>query len=233
MTPAIAITSVPREVPTGYGPDRADTIVQVLVDAVAAAGGVPLLLPVVAPELAPAQLAAADGLLLAGGQDLALDEDGEAADGRWIDPARDRHELALWAAAEQDRMPVLGVCRGLQLINVARGGTLIAHLDGHDAGAEHGERHHAVELTGAGILRGLLPAHVEVNSLHHQAVAEVGRGLSPVAWALDGTIEAAEGRDGDHWLLGVQWHPELMRESVAGQPLFDAFVAAAGRQSAG
>jgi putative glutamine amidotransferase len=227
MKPVIAISSVPRDVPTGYGGDRADTVAAGVVAGVIAAGGVPLLLPVVAPDLAGEQIAAVDGLLLAGGQDLDLPET-DLGGPRWIDPARDAHEFALWREAQRRELPVLGVCRGLQLVNVALGGTLEPHVDGHDAGDEHATRLHPVIAVEGSRLAELFPERTSaVNTIHHQTVRELGRGLVASGHAEDGTVEAAEFDAGGQWFVGVQWHPELILDRPSGQPLFDGLVAAA------
>ena len=154
--PVIAITPVPRDVDTGYGRDRADTVARGFGDAVVAAGGLPLSLPQVAAELAPAQLEHVDGLVLSGGQDIDLP--GATGEDRWIDAARDRHEFALWEAARARNLPVLGVCRGLQLVNVALGGTLIGHVEGHDAADRHAEELQEVEVEAGTLLAGILGA---------------------------------------------------------------------------
>jgi putative glutamine amidotransferase len=227
MVPVIAISSVPRNVPTGYGGDRADTVAAGVVAGVVDAGGIPLLLPVVDPSLAPHQLRAADALLLAGGQDLDLPETDLGGE-RWIDPARDRHEFALWEEARRRRLPVLGVCRGLQLANVALGGTLQPHVDGHDAGDEHATRLHSVAVNPGTRLDALLPAReVDVNTIHHQTIGVLGSSLVACAHAPDGVVEAAEASSNGPWFVGVQWHPELIRELPAGQSLFDGLVRAA------
>ena len=220
--PVIAITPVPRDVDTGYGGDRADTVARGFGDAVVAAGGVPLSLPQAPPEFAAEQLESADGLILSGGQDLDLPgaEGGE----RWVDPARDLHEFALWAAARERGIPVLGVCRGLQLVNVALGGTLVGHVEGHDAADRHAKELHEVQVEPGTLLAGILGAGpLEVNTIHHQALCDLGEGLKVGARSADGTIESAE-LDGDPWFIGVQWHPELMAGRPAGDALFAALV---------
>jgi putative glutamine amidotransferase len=227
MEPVIAISSVPRDVPTGYGGDRADTVAAGVVAGVVAAGGIPLMLPVVDPSLASLQLRPADALLLAGGQDLDLPDTGLGEE-RWIDPARDRHEFALWEEARRRQLPVLGVCRGLQLANVALGGTLEPHVDGHDAGDEHATRLHRVAVDPGTRLDALLSERtVDVNTIHHQTIGALGAGLVACARAPDGVVEAAETSPGEPWFVGVQWHPELIRGLPAGQPLFEGLVRAA------
>ena len=220
--PVIAITPVPRDVDTGYGRDRADTVARGFGDAVVAAGGLPLSLPQVAAELAPAQLEHVDGLVLSGGQDIDLP--GTTGEDRWIDAARDRHEFALWEAARARNLPVLGVCRGLQLVNVALGGTLIGHVEGHDAADRHAEELQEVEVEAGTLLAGILGAGpCLVNTIHHQALGELGDGMRVSARSADGTIEAGE-LDGAQWFVGVQWHPELLPGRPSGDALFGALV---------
>lgn len=231
MRPVVAITSVPRDVSTGYGWDRADTVARGMVAGIIIAGGLPLVLPVVAPGLAPAQLSAVDGLVLSGGQDLDLPDTDTGAD-RWIDPGRDEHEFALWEAARTRRLPVLGVCRGLQLVNVALGGALEPHIDGHNARDRHAAEHHSITIEGGSRLCRLVEADdAHVNSVHHQAVRSLGAGLTVSARARDRTIEAVETEPGAPWFLGIQWHPELMLDEAAGQRLFDGLVHAATREA--
>jgi gamma-glutamyl-gamma-aminobutyrate hydrolase PuuD len=209
-------------VETGYGRDRADTVARGFGDAVAAAGGLPISLPQVEPGLADAQLEHADALVLSGGQDIDLP--GATGEDRWIDPARDLHEFALWEAARARGLPVLGVCRGLQLANVALGGTLVAHIEGHDAAERHAEELQEIEVEEGTLLAGVLGAgSCLVNTIHHQALGELGEGIRVSARSADGTIEAAE-LTGDPWFVGVQWHPELLPGRPAGDALFSALV---------
>lgn len=227
--PRIAISAIPRPIETGYGTDRADTVAGGAVAGVVAAGGIPVILPVVAPDLAAAQLEAVDGLVLSGGHDLAIPlAGGDDEEGRWIDPARDDHELALWEAASAARLPVLGICRGAQLVNHARGGVLARHVDDHDAGESHAERMHEIEVEeGTRLAAACGAGAVAVNTIHHQAVSEPGGGLVVSARAVGGLIEAIETADDAPWFVGVQWHPELMPGAPAGDGLFAALVAAA------
>jgi putative glutamine amidotransferase len=201
------------------------------VEAVVVAGGLPVLLPILSPELAPVALRDLDGLLCSGGGDLDPAVYGQAPhpDVYGIDPARDAWELALVAAAA---VPVLGICRGSQLLNVASGGTLVQHVPDrtavvhrdmerkrelvHDVDVQPGTRLHAV----VGALR------LGVNSLHHQAVDQVGAGYQAVAWAPDGTVEAIEAL-GDRPVLAVQWHPELLLDHDAHRTLFTWLTASA------
>ena len=220
--PLIGITPVPRDVATGYGADRADTAVKGMTAAVERAGGIPIVLPVGSPEIAAEQLAPIDGLIFSGGQDLDLP--GASGDDRWIDPGRDRHEFALWEAARSRGLPVLGVCRGLQLANVMTGGTLIEMVEGHDAGEEHASDRHEVRVEAGSKLAAILGSgRVEVNTIHHQALDQLGEGLRATAWGDDGVIEGAE-MDQGPWFVGVQWHPELLAGVPAGDALFDEIV---------
>jgi putative glutamine amidotransferase len=137
---------------------------------------------------------------------------------------RDEHELALLTAARAAGLPVLGVCRGLQLANVAMGGDLVEHVDGHDAGARFAVDLHPVRVENGTLLaRATGGGELAVNSLHHQIVGSLASGLRPSASAADGLPEAAEAIDAP-WFVAVQWHPELMGAVPGGQDLFDALV---------
>lgn len=199
--------------------------------AVAAAGGTPVQIPrEVDPE---ALLSRLDGLVLSGGDDVDPRRYGARPGSHTtqLDPERDELELALIRVAIELELPLLAVCRGCQLLNVARGGTLVAHLP-LDEGESHGQlayplhaRVHGLELVDGGVLRGLLPDDVRVNSFHHQAVDRVGDGVAVAARAPDGVIEAISvGRRA----LGVQWHPEYLREQP--DPIFRWLVDSARRQ---
>jgi len=201
---------------------------------VAAAGGVPVLLPPV-PGIAAA-VGRLDGLVLTGGGDIDPARYGAAPHSR-TGPAsaeRDQAELDLLAAALTVGLPVLGICRGLQLLNIARGGTLHQHLAdlGPAGDAGHTPRpgtfgSHPVRVAEGSMLADILPADrpFAVPTAHHQAIDRLGAGLTATAWAADGIIEAAELTDGDHhpFVLAVQWHPEASDDLR----LFRALVAAA------
>lgn len=227
-SPLIAVSALPRPVETGYGPDHADTIAKCFTEAVLTAGGLPLMLPVVPAEHAERQLEPFAGLILVGGQDLAIPEAYEDPN-RWIDPERDEHELALWEVARRRGLPILGVCRGAQLAGLASGGRVVRGVEGHDSAELHATERHPVTIeAGTNLAAVLGPGEIEVNTVHSQAVAEVGGGLTISARAADGTIEAIEDPEPDRF-IGVQWHPELMLDLPAGQPLFDWLVQAARR----
>jgi putative glutamine amidotransferase len=209
------------------------SINQVYVDAVARAGALPLVLPILEPSWVDAALDGIDGLLLSGGGDVDPGRYGAVAapEVGGVDPRRDEWELALARAAMARDLPVLGVCRGSQLLNVACGGTLVQHLGAttdqvhRDEPRSH-EMVHAVAVAADSLLARVLGTErVGVNTLHHQAVDAVAPGLRAVAWADDGTIEAVEGVQ--HRVLSVQWHPELLVDLAAHAALFDWLVATA------
>ncbi|MFF3596805.1 gamma-glutamyl-gamma-aminobutyrate hydrolase family protein [Kitasatospora indigofera] len=172
------------------------------------AGGAAVMLPPDEPPLAEAVIAGLDGLVIAGGPDVAPERYGAERDLRTGTAAveRDAWELALIAAALDLGTPLLGVCRGMQLINVVHGGTLVQHLDGHQADGMFAK--HPVTPVEGTLYHSLVPETTAVATYHHQAVARLGAGLQASAHANDGTIEAIEGR-GAQWVVGVQWHPEM------------------------
>lgn len=192
-----------------------------LADQVRAAGGHPFPLPFAATDPA-ALVARLDGLLLSGGEDVDPARSG-AAGARKTSPARDDAELALLGAARARELPVLGICRGLQLLNVALGGTLVDGLDAHDRRhAPFAEPGHPIDCAPGSALAALYGARTEVNSVHRQGIGELGAGLRVAARAPDGLVEAVEH---DHEpLLGVQWHPEY---HPAPDPAFRWLVTAA------
>ncbi len=204
-------------------------------EAVQAAGGEPRVLDVADEESARAELAGCDALISTGGGDIVPELYGEArikACGPSC-PARDTFELITFRVALERGMPVLGICRGIQLINVALGGTLWQHIG--DAGVEP-SRHSAVtEPTFHGFKAAKGTPLVEwgggeefkVNSWHHQAVKRVGKGLEVAGWSDDGLIEAVWMPDRP-FVWGVQWHPErIFRDYPRDLRIFQELVAAA------
>lgn len=207
--------------------------------AVEMAGGVPVLLPYTDDtEVVRAMIAACDGILLTGGGDVNPDLYGEAARAACgeVNPLRDGLEMAAFAAAVELGRPVLAICRGVQLVNVALGGTLYQDIPTeyttdilHRQTEGRYERSHCVTVTGGTPLYDLFGAcRAQVNSFHHQAISELGKGLAVMARADDGIIEAVYGV-GSLYLRGYQWHPELLYDvSELSVLIFDDFIKAAG-----
>ncbi|MGW7253270.1 gamma-glutamyl-gamma-aminobutyrate hydrolase family protein [Streptomyces sp. NPDC054834] len=173
------------------------------------AGGLAAMLPPDDPAHAAATVARLDGLVVAGGPDVDPARYGAERSPRTGPPApeRDAWELALVDAALAARVPLLGICRGMQLLNVALGGTLVQHLDGHAevVGVFGG---HPVKPVPGTLYAEAVPEETTVPTYHHQAVDRLGEGLVPSAYAADGTVEAVE-LPSAGWVLGVQWHPEM------------------------
>lgn len=202
-------------------------------------GGAPLLIPITErQETLRALFKRIDGLLLAGGVDIdpaRFGQDRHPKLGK-IDARRDGIELTLTPWALADGLPILGICRGIQTLNVAAGGTLWQDIEAQVLDAlrhpwypnyPFNRLSHPVEVAPGGRLTAILgEGEVWVNSLHHQAVRDVGGGLRVTARASDGIIEAVEGT-GEAWVVGVQWHPEWLLDVDPRMVwLFEAFVRA-------
>jgi len=207
------------------------------VDAVAAAGGLPLVVPAtLPPDRLRAAAARCDGALFIGGADYPPSWYGEApqAELRPLHDVRAAADRVLAEAVLARDIPLLAICGGHQLLNLACGGRLIQHLP--QAAAHAGPACHTVEIRGGRILRALFgEGRIDVNSSHHQAADPdgIGRGLVVTARAEDGTVEALEGTDPRRFVLGVQWHPERHADPEHRNRLFGAFVAAAHRSPPG
>ncbi|MFE4620918.1 gamma-glutamyl-gamma-aminobutyrate hydrolase family protein [Streptomyces sp. NPDC056747] len=193
-------------------------------------GGLAVMLPPDEPAAAAAVVARLDGLVVAGGADVEPVRYGAEPDPRTGPPARarDSWELALIDAALASGTPLLGICRGMQLLNVALGGTLVQHLDGHvEAVGVIGR--HAVKPVPGTRYASLVPELTEVPTYHHQAVDRLGAGLTVSAHAEDGTVEAVE-LPAPTWALGVQWHPEMGEDLRVMRGLVEAAGAEAPRE---
>jgi len=208
--------------------------------AIERAGGLPVALPPLKNENVEPLLDQLSGLLLTGGPDLdpacyGAEPHPELGP---IDHDVDVFEVALCRQADRRGMPILGICRGAQVLNVARQGSLIQHLpEILSSGAiehrqvEPGDRTtHVVQVApDSGLAQTTGGGPVDVNSFHHQAIDRLGLGLRAVAWAQDGVIEAIEADEeqGGHFVLGVQWHAETLIEEAEQLALFERLVAAA------
>lgn len=208
------------------------------VTALESAGLVPLIVPPLASEAAAhAILERVDGLLLTGGEDVEPHFYGQPRSSN-CGPAneeRDRTEIALIQAAQSLRKPVMAICRGIQILNVALGGTLVQDIAseipnevGHDAHAgPRDARVHSVKIDeGSRVAEAIGATHITINSLHHQSVLEVAPGLRITARAPDGVVEAVESDSPDWWAIAVQWHPEEMNDSAEpwDRGIFKAFA---------
>lgn len=176
-----------------------------------------------------------DGLLLGGGADVHPREYGAPPEPLTVaEPERDAFERPFAESALRQGLPVLGICRGLQLLNVIYGGGLIQHLEGHSRDEDGRSRQHRASIAAGSRLASILGSpDVLVNSSHHQGVrgALLAPGLRAVGWSDHDLIEAVEA-DGPEWVLGVQWHPERVDEvDPANRHLAEAFVAAAAARS--
>jgi len=231
----VILVTADRRAPTGFKdvprvrPKRPEVWVkEFYTDAVRAAGGVPLVIP---PGEADVDqlLAIADGLLLTGGDfDIHPSLYGEEVEGRLdrIEPARTNLELALAEAAVRKRVPVLGICGGLQALCVATGGSLIQHLSteiiNHEQATDDATTAHGVRL--ATPVTQWMGDRVDVNSTHHQAVKAPGNSLIAAGWSEpDGVIEVIASPEPNVFAVGVQWHPEALGDIR----LYEALVAAA------
>lgn len=236
ITPLIGLVSDRKVITLGPWVDVAnDAIPHSYVAAIEQAGGSPLLIPSAGSNLTNIDriLDAIDGLFLPGGSDMDSDLYGQAPHAENDEPfrLRDDLEMALTRRAVERRIPVYGVCRGMQVLNVALGGTIEQHLGDRLDMTPHRDdvgtytAHGITPIAGTRLASVLGTAEMSIASHHHQAVAELGEGLIRSAWASDGVVEAIES-SADPFVLGVQWHPE-QDLSGGGCLLFRAFVQAA------
>ena len=239
VAPLIGITT---SITVGTVPERA-YVNGAYIRAVQEAGGIPVLLtPHFTSEVQAALWQRLDGLVLTGGGDIEPARFGEAGHPAVDDvsPARDDLEIDLTRRAVADAVPLFAICRGIQVLNVALGGTLVQDLPSewpdalpHSQKAPRTQPTHAVKVMGEGTHLGrvLGALELDVNSMHHQAIKQLGEGLREVAWAPDGVVEGVEMPGDDRFVLGVQWHPEeLVAHDQAARNLFTAIVDAARRR---
>lgn len=208
---------------------------QGFVTAVQNAGGLPIVLPIGTEETAAAYISKIDKLLLAGGQDISPDFFGEEPHPKLEETNRNRDlfELALIKEAIKQHKPIFAVCRGMQLINVALGGTLYQDLSLYtDWTIKHGQQPtqpqfatHSIQIEEDSTLYQVFGKTYRVNSYHHQAINTLASSLKITAQSADGIVEGIEAIDMNQRLLGVQWHPELRFEVDSKEfKLFDYFV---------
>jgi putative glutamine amidotransferase len=228
LHPLIGLSTYREQARWGVWDQPADLLPTTYADSVARAGGVPVLLPPQAPADAVEVVARLDGLVITGGADVDPARYGAEPHPRTVAwrTDRDAWELALLEAADARELPVLGICRGMQVMAVHRGGALEQHLPdavGHEHHSPGGDEFGDVEVvTEAGSrLRMLLGDRQLVGCHHHQGVRE-HPGFTAVAHAADGTLEAMEGA-GDRFEVAVQWHPETRTDAG----IFAGLVAAA------
>lgn len=239
MTALIGVSTQPKLIDTAAGEIDAHAIAHTYTDSVIRAGGVPVLLSPVPDRDIPLIFDRIDGLVLTGGGDVEAHRYG-ADDHKSMsrmDFDRDEFEIELAREAARRRFPVLAICRGLQVINVALGGSLIQDIPSDLGSMDHTVIGHAVYNghqpikmdPGCAVATVVNDTELMVNSIHHQAVQDLAPGFRAVAWAADGVVEAIEHEDETWPLLAVQWHPEYLgdREDAASHALFAALVEAA------
>ena len=225
MRPVIGITSYAQEASWGVWHLPAALIPLAYVDSIERAGGRAVVIPPAEDDVEET-LDALDGIVFSGGVDVDPAQYGADAHPETDAPQkrRDAGEMALLKAALERDMPTLAICRGFQLLNVARGGDLVQHLPEQLGNDDHkqipGEfAVHPVEVKDGSRLSEIVGSTSQVTSHHHQALGRVGDGLVESAWAADGTLEGVE--DPSHrFVVGVQWHPEASEDAA----LFEALV---------
>ena len=239
MRPVIGITTRPKQVLTSGGELGADTLQHTYRDAVAASGAIPVLLAPVDADDIDRLLDRIDGLVLTGGGDIHPRFYDSVVHGTMYDihESRDVFEMELARRAAARGMPTLAICRGMQVVNVAFGGSLVEDIPS-EYGTEHavlGEGafapHQAVRLAaGCELARLFGTTELKVNSIHHQSVRRIAPGFVEVAWGDDGVVEAMEPASNGWSLLAVQWHPEYLHAGGHAEAgvLFDELVRRVG-----
>lgn len=236
MKPVIGITgnALFKGADIFYG-HRVTYTQQRYVEAIQKVGGLPLVIPISDPESAKQAMGMVDGLLMTGGQDITPQLYGEEPlpeIGNYF-PPRDQSEIALVDEAMRLGKPILAICRGMQLVNVALGGSL--YQDGsqvkepgllqHLQNVDEQLGSHTIDIDPDSLLATVHSVEKRVNSLHHQYVKQVAEKLEVTSRSKDGMIESVEGKNTGNWLLGVQWHPELMYgKDPESEALFALFV---------
>jgi putative glutamine amidotransferase len=224
--------------PQGEPPRKEMALGLAYLRAIEASGGLPLVIPPMPSAVIAPLVDRLHGLCLSGGPDLDPVAYGAAPHAELgpTEPELDRFELDLAREAHARNLPILAICRGAQLLNVATGGTLFQHVpDRTDGTIKHRQTGaadsltHLVDLAGGSLTAAVMGAtEISVNSFHHQAVDRLGRGLLAVGWSPDGLVEAIEAPARD-FVLGVQWHAECLAERPEQKRLFTGLVEASQR----
>lgn len=224
MRPSIGVTMDDEERSSG---GRALWLKRSYIDAVNRSGGLAIALPTTDDEeVLSGYMEKISGLVVIGGDfDVAPHHYGEKDQGqvRMLNEARTRFEKTMLERAWKRRLPILGICGGMQILNVVCGGTLVQHVDGHE------RCEHVIHLQEGTRLRQVMgKSEVQANSTHHQIVGKIGEDLRVCAKAHDGCVEAIEASDENYFCLGVQWHPEALVEKIPEHGrIFQQFVRAA------
>lgn len=211
-----------------------DIVPKAISDLLKDAGAVPMILPLSSTDFAKDYIDKIDALVLAGGSDvdpLLYDEEPQEKLGE-TNPKRDAFEIALIREAWQQKKPILGICRGLQLLNVYFGGSLYQDLSYHsNVTVQHVQETpwkfptHSITLKPESFLGNILGSTQKINSYHHQAIKDLADVFKPIAWSADGVIEGIESVDAEQKVIGIQWHPELLAEINTEHGLiFEEFV---------
>jgi putative glutamine amidotransferase len=236
VRPVIGVTSQPKQVASASGNLDSHVVGHTYTDSVLRAGGLPVILPPVPNDDVALLADRLDGIVFTGGGDIEPSRYGEAPhqEIRKTNSDRDEFELALVHEAKNRRLPVLAICRGLQVVNVALGGTLVQDIPSAIGSTDHGirgdavyEAHQPITIdTNSTIAKAVRTTELMVNSIHHQAVKDLAPGFRAVAWANDGVVEGIQYEDDEWPLLAVQWHPEFLGCNCdeASHLLFEAFI---------
>lgn len=225
MKPLVGITSHHARVAEGDSFTLHEVIGAPYVKAVAKAGGIPVAMPVIdhTDDAGVRGLVARfDAIVITGGPDVDPSRYDRATEPgcQATDPARDADDLAVAAACVALDKPTLAICRGVQVLNVAIGGTLVQHIDDHMVTDLYNTRVHGLRIEAGSTLATILGEAYWSNSLHHQSLDTLGAGARAVAWADDDTVEAIE-LDQAPNVIGVQWHPEMLRHDPGHLGLFE------------
>ena len=236
MRPIIGITGnrTPLQNDPNYAPFDTTYIPHAFATSVKAAGGIPIIIPLIKDEDLSEVLSIIDGLVLTGGQDInpMLYQEEPVLQLGPLSPERDEHEMVLIEQALKAKKPILGICRGMQLLNVVLGGSLYQDLSlcqgievQHVQKSEVEWVTHSIKVAEESILSQFMKSGDYVNTLHHQAIKDLGQGLKATAWSSDNLIEAVEAVDVHQSLIGVQWHPECTyHNNQASRNLFKNLV---------